>query len=312
MLLAVACRTSRPSEQPPLRPSVVDVQKPGPPPQSGLYSAQEALRDVLSGELEYIGTGRWPGVERSRACAFRNQRVVVVNAYCTLNEAQAFRIEVYSPTRGRVRSCRIERRVASRRGDYSHLGREQLPPDRSEHSPLTLAMPSEQMRTTSSSAMTRSCRLLRRRADDGRWAAAWTRRSAHGMDRAEPIVSRSRERRLVSRDPSDALARHPLRRESGRLRARGIRDSNLALGCNLGDAALTLAYHRTDSNGGAYPCCDTGLPVAPYVSATSPQTLNATSVDQVIMVTACAPGSPGNCDSVNRSNLVNIPIQAAP
>lgn len=61
------------------------------------------MSDALSGELEYIGTGRWPGVERSRACAFRNQRVVIVNDYCTLNETHAFRMDVYSPERGRVR-----------------------------------------------------------------------------------------------------------------------------------------------------------------------------------------------------------------
>jgi len=29
--------------------------------------------------------------------------VIVVNAYCSLRDTQAFRVEVYSPTRGRVR-----------------------------------------------------------------------------------------------------------------------------------------------------------------------------------------------------------------
>jgi hypothetical protein len=105
LLLAAACATSKPSEQqpPPTVLEVREVRTPPPAPPRGLYSAQDALRDVLSGELEYIGTGRWPGVERSRACAFRNQRVVVVNAYCTLTEAKAFRIDVYSPERGNVR-----------------------------------------------------------------------------------------------------------------------------------------------------------------------------------------------------------------
>jgi hypothetical protein len=68
-----------------------------------LYAAEEALRDVVSGGLEYLGTGRWPGIERSRSCAFRNQRVLVVNVYCTLTESHAFRLDVYSPKRGRVR-----------------------------------------------------------------------------------------------------------------------------------------------------------------------------------------------------------------
>jgi hypothetical protein len=70
--------------------------------QRHLYPVDEALRDVLSGELVYMGTGHWPGIERSYACAFRNQRILVVNTYCTLKEAPAFRLDVYSPERGRV------------------------------------------------------------------------------------------------------------------------------------------------------------------------------------------------------------------
>ena len=50
-----------PQPDPPPRPTVVDVRKPPPTAPRGLYSAQEALRDILSGELEYIGTGHWPG-----------------------------------------------------------------------------------------------------------------------------------------------------------------------------------------------------------------------------------------------------------
>jgi hypothetical protein len=68
-----------------------------------LYSAEEALRDALSGPLEHLGTGSWPGNRRMAACAFRNERVIVVNAYCSVRDTQAFRVEVYSPTRGRVR-----------------------------------------------------------------------------------------------------------------------------------------------------------------------------------------------------------------
>jgi hypothetical protein len=68
-----------------------------------LYSAAEALRDALSGPLEYVGSGQWPEVERVQACVFRNQRVIVVNAYCTLTESSVFRVDVYSPTRGHVR-----------------------------------------------------------------------------------------------------------------------------------------------------------------------------------------------------------------
>jgi hypothetical protein len=76
--------------------------QPPPPSSQQLYPVDEALRDVLSSELQYVGTGRWPGIERSYACVFRNERVLVVNAYCTLKETPAFRLDVYSPERGRV------------------------------------------------------------------------------------------------------------------------------------------------------------------------------------------------------------------
>jgi hypothetical protein len=149
LLLVAACGTSKPSERPPPRPTIVDVRQPAPAP-TGLYSAQEALRDVLSSELEYIGTGRWPGVERSRACAFRNQRVVIVNAYCTLDEVNAFRLEVYSPERGRVRIyAETSGAVTARqRRDYFTFMVESSPPPSSAARlpPLTLAMRYEELR----------------------------------------------------------------------------------------------------------------------------------------------------------------------
>jgi hypothetical protein len=154
LLLAVACGTSKPSEQPPPRPTTVaDVRKPAPAAASaprGLYSAQEALRDVLSGELEYIGTGRWPGVERSRACAFRNKRVVIVNAYCTLNEVNAFRIDVYSPERGSVRIyAETSGAISARqRRDYFTFTVESSPPPSAAARlpPLMLGMPYDDLR----------------------------------------------------------------------------------------------------------------------------------------------------------------------
>jgi hypothetical protein len=119
-------------------------------PEPELYSPQEALSDALSGELKYIGTGRWPGVERSRACAFHNQRVVIVNAYCTLNETQAFRIDVYSPERGRVRIYAETRGAVSarERRDYFTFMVESSPAPASEAlPPLTLGMPYEALRS---------------------------------------------------------------------------------------------------------------------------------------------------------------------
>lgn len=152
LVLAAACAAPRPPEpQPPVRLPTVEWREPTRvTEQNDLYSAEEALHDTLSGELEYIGTGRWPGVERSRACAFRNQRVVIVNAYCTLYEPQAFRVDVYSPDRGRVRIYAETTGAVSRRErrDYFTFMVESSPaPDSKAHIPqLTLAMPYEALR----------------------------------------------------------------------------------------------------------------------------------------------------------------------
>ena len=151
LLLAAACGASKLSERALPPPPIVVVRNPLPrPAPRGLYSAQEALRDVLSSELEYIGTGRWPGVERSRACAFRNQRVVIVNAYCTLDEVNAFRLDVYSPERGRVRIyAETSGAVTARqRRDYFTFMVESSPPPDSAARlpPLRLAMPYEELR----------------------------------------------------------------------------------------------------------------------------------------------------------------------
>jgi hypothetical protein len=106
-LLAVGCATPKRVERPePAAPAPTPAPLPAvPAPQLtlGLYAPEEALRDVLSSPLEYVGTGPWPGMHRIHACVFRNERVLVVNAYCTRTEQQAFRIDVYSPARGRVR-----------------------------------------------------------------------------------------------------------------------------------------------------------------------------------------------------------------
>jgi hypothetical protein len=146
--LGAACGARAPVERP-AHPATAVVAKPRPVPESLLYGAEEALRDVLSGDLEYIGTGRWPGVERSRACAFRNQRVVIVNAYCTLNEMPAFRIDVYSPRRGRVRiyaEANGSISVRDRKQYFSFMVETGQPPGADTRvSPLTLNMPYEEL-----------------------------------------------------------------------------------------------------------------------------------------------------------------------
>ena len=103
MSLIAACGPASPSTRASIaRPRA--AQTVGPTrPQDELYAIDEALRDALSGPLEFVGAGAWPGSNRIHACVFRNQRVLVVNVYCTPTEQQAFRIDVYSATRGRVR-----------------------------------------------------------------------------------------------------------------------------------------------------------------------------------------------------------------
>lgn len=138
----------------PSRPPPTPLQQPWvaePARERGLYTPQEALRDVLSGELEYIGTGRWPGVERMRACAFRNRRVVVVNAYCALHEPHAFRVDVFSPQRGRVRIyAEASGAISARqRGEYFTFMVESSPPaGAAAHLPgFSLAMPYDELRS---------------------------------------------------------------------------------------------------------------------------------------------------------------------
>jgi hypothetical protein len=67
-----------------------------------LYTVTEALDDVLSGPLVFVGTGEWFGNYSIHACAYRNARVLVVNVYCTAKETPAFGLVVLSPSRGRV------------------------------------------------------------------------------------------------------------------------------------------------------------------------------------------------------------------
>jgi hypothetical protein len=109
-LLVVGCVKLRAPETPPEAPAPPPPPlTPVPPPverapaRTGIYALDEALGDALSGPLTYIGTGPWTGNHRVLACAYRNERVIVVNVYCTVTEVKAFRVDVFSPARGRVR-----------------------------------------------------------------------------------------------------------------------------------------------------------------------------------------------------------------
>jgi hypothetical protein len=115
-----ACGTGRRAERPE-RASVPREALPAQPGTvSGLYGADEAVRDALSSPLQYVGTGTWPGIRRMFACAFRNERVLVVNVYCSPTDRQALRVAIYSPQRGRA-SIYAEAKggvSAKRRADY--------------------------------------------------------------------------------------------------------------------------------------------------------------------------------------------------
>jgi hypothetical protein len=149
VLLLVGCLRVRPPEEPvpeapapmpePPAPTVVRPAEP-----RGLYTLEEALQDAFSGPWTYIGTGPWTGNQRVQACAYRNDRVIVVNVYCTVKEVKAFRVDVFSPTRGRVRIYAEAKAPIStiRRADYFTFNAESEPAPgaRARLPPLTLAM----------------------------------------------------------------------------------------------------------------------------------------------------------------------------
>lgn len=148
--LLVGCYREAPgrSEIPPPAPPIEDGQpleaqspKRAEPRRDGdMYALDEALADVLSGPLEHIGTGPWFGLFRINACAYRNDRVIVVNIYCTTNEMKAFSIVVFSPARGRaVIYAEAERPISQlSRADYFTFKAETQPPPDSSLRPVSL------------------------------------------------------------------------------------------------------------------------------------------------------------------------------
>jgi hypothetical protein len=115
-----------------------------------LYPLDEALQDALSGPWQHLRTGPWPGNFSLPACAYRNERVIVVNEYCTSKEPPAFRLDVYSPTRGWVSIYAEAKGPVStvRRSDYFSFTAAAQPPPRPEAGlpplALTLSFPALQ------------------------------------------------------------------------------------------------------------------------------------------------------------------------
>jgi hypothetical protein len=130
-----------PAPQPgPLRPPpIAQPRKP-----TGVYSLDEALADALSGPWTYVGTGPWTGNQRIKACAYRNERVLIVDVYCTIKEVKAFRVDVFSPSRGRVRiyaEAKAPISAISRREYFTfNAESEPAPGARTGLRPLSLAM----------------------------------------------------------------------------------------------------------------------------------------------------------------------------
>jgi hypothetical protein len=149
-ILVLGCAKVQPPEPPPvpqpqpLPPVTPPPRVPPPQPPTGLYTLDEAVKDALSGPWTYVGTGPWTGNQRVKACAYRNERVLIVNVYCTIKEVKAFRVDVFSPTRGRVRiyaEARAPISTLTRRDYFTFTAESQPPPARrAALPPLALTM----------------------------------------------------------------------------------------------------------------------------------------------------------------------------
>jgi hypothetical protein len=67
------------------------------------YLVTEALADAKVSPLKRLGIGAWPGNFSIKGCVYRNDRVFVVDVYCTYKEQLAFSVVVISPSKGEVR-----------------------------------------------------------------------------------------------------------------------------------------------------------------------------------------------------------------
>lgn len=150
--LVFGCVVTRRAPREPLPEAPPPTTAPAPLPQAAprpgnMYSLDEAVADALSGPLQYIGTGPWQGIQRLYACAYHNDRVLVVDVYCTITPPKAARIDIYSPTRGHARLYAEASAPVSgldRRDYFSFIGETQPAPLRRAGLPpirLPMSMP---------------------------------------------------------------------------------------------------------------------------------------------------------------------------
>jgi hypothetical protein len=143
MLLAACWRSKPPPRQSPPEPiHPVKARSPVPGKPGDLYALDEALADALSGKWTFVGTGEWFGMFRINACVYRNERVYIVNVYCTRREMRSFGVVILSPTRGRVKIYAEGAKVptASKVADWSTFKAEStLPTDEPAHMDFTYA-----------------------------------------------------------------------------------------------------------------------------------------------------------------------------
>lgn len=106
-------------------PPTIDAS---PPP--SFYTVADALADAKASKLERLGIGAWPGNYSIKGCVYKNDRVFVVDVYCTYKEQTAFSVVVISPTNGEVRIYAEANDPISKvkRSDYFSFYAETYPP----------------------------------------------------------------------------------------------------------------------------------------------------------------------------------------
>jgi hypothetical protein len=75
-----------------LTPDTVSAQK--------LYPPDEALADALASPLKHLGTGVWPGRYKIPSCVYRNEKVLVLDSFCTIREMNPTTVWIFHPERG--------------------------------------------------------------------------------------------------------------------------------------------------------------------------------------------------------------------